>query len=541
MANLAQTPMDPKPFQDDVRAESLIESLKYKQCPHCGKRFRFKRHFGKHLEGHKRHDCKLCDALLSSRQENARHMLERHHIVVASKSLFKCEYCPKKFVKRATLHNHYKKHLEGQDVCLVCGEFVKSAEQLKAHQNKHEQEKEWHCEQCEQWFARRQQYLIHMKNLPTPGLHHQINQAPALKEGPVVGATKSTPVNPVEAIFQQSIGFSITREKSMAPIQWGDPITVGCVSCRLPDQVYYVITLLLIPPLPLFLYYLTIWLSDHVSVLFRSDDRDFVCFSFQTGFYYYIIMVIITTNTSTPIPKLCTACQLTFQTARSYSHHLNSPGHLKKASTDTVTCEKCNKSFRSQKVLSQHTQRVHLTTRVFQCDNCDYSTKCKANLARHNVAIHADRKEFICELCGTAFSTLNTLRDHHTYIHSEQRLFPCELCDKTFKRKSELNRHVKVHSDSRPVKCHCGQSYKCVSHLRRHEQKSHNVAKSKKGKKESSSIDRISSKQLNTSQDMSSGPGLLSNEDITPDVENTTSLLESLPEFLPHQLSLLNV
>nr|CAD7605117.1 unnamed protein product [Timema genevievae] len=565
MANLAQTPMDPKPFQDDVRAESLIESLKYKQCPHCGKRFRFKRHFGKHLEGHKRHDCKLCDALLSSRQENARHMLERHHIVVASKSLFKCEYCPKKFVKRATLHNHYKKHLEGQDVCLVCGEFVKSAEQLKAHQNKHEQEKEWHCEQCEQWFARRQQYLIHMKGVPKVSIHRekrlysvvfqnvlnllaimcqtQINAlTPVLPNilqdvwHHMSPATKSTPVNPVEAIFQQSIGFSITREKSMAPIQWGDPITVDCVSCRLPDQVYYVITLLLIPPLPLFLYYLTIWLSDHVSVLFRSDDRDFVCFSFQTGFYYYIIMVIITTNTSTPIPKLCTACQLTFQTARSYSHHLNSPGHLKKASTDTVTCEKCNKSFRSQKVLSQHTQRVHLTTSVFQCDNCDYSTKCKANLARHNVAIHADRKEFICELCGTAFSTLNTLRDHHTYIHSEQRLFPCELCDKTFKRKSELNRHVKIHSDSRPVKCHCGQSYKCVSHLRRHEQKSHNVAKSKKGKKESSSIDRISSKQLNTSQDMSSG-NVFNVQPLSSSLDGVTDLI-TLNELPMDTLSL---
>nr|CAD7576707.1 unnamed protein product [Timema californicum] len=163
MTNLAQTPLDPKPFQDDIRVESLMESVKYKQCPHCGKRFRFKRHFGKHLEGHKHHDCKLCDTLLSSRQENARHMLERHCIVVASKSLFKCEYCPKKFVKRATLHNHYKKHLEGQDVCLVCGEFVESAEELKAHQNNHEQDKEWQCEQCDQWFARRQQYLIHMK------------------------------------------------------------------------------------------------------------------------------------------------------------------------------------------------------------------------------------------------------------------------------------------------------------------------------------------------------------------------------------------
>nr|CAD7393213.1 unnamed protein product [Timema cristinae] len=419
MTNLAQTPMDPKPFQDDIRAESLIESLKYKQCPHCGKRFRFKRHFGKHLDGHKRHDCKLCDTLLSSRQENARHMLERHCIVVASKSLFKCDYCPKKFVKRATLHNHYKKHLVGQDVCLVCGEFVESAEELKAHQNKHEQDKEWQCEQCDQWFARRQQYLIHMK---------------------------------VES--RGSVPTFVWREN-----------------------------------------------EQESETQFRENYSLYT----QPGSNHDLTVISSLVHCDTPIPKLCTACQLTFHTARSYSHHLNSPGHLKKTSTDTVTCEKCNKSFRSQKVLSQHTQRVHLTTRMFQCDNCDYSTKCKANLARHNVAIHADRKEFICELCGTAFSTLNTLRDHHTYIHSDQRLFPCELCVKTFKRKSELNRHVKIHSDSRPVKCHCGQSYKCVSHLRRHEQKSHNVAKSKKGKKESSSIDRISSKQLNTSKDMSSG------------------------------------
>nr|CAD7576706.1 unnamed protein product [Timema californicum] len=316
MTNLAQTPLDPKPFQDDIRVESLMESVKYKQCPHCGKRFRFKRHFGKHLEGHKHHDCKLCDTLLSSRQENARHMLERHCIVVASKSLFKCEYCPKKFVKRATLHNHYKKHLEGQDVCLVCGEFVESAEELKAHQNNHEQDKEWQCEQCDQWFARRQQYLIHMKS------------------------HKKYTCESCGSSFPTKQRFLNHERQVHGTNTMGRPHHCGL--CEL---------------------------SFTRPSLLRHH--------FATH--------------SIPIPKLCAVCQLTFHTARSYSHHLNSPGHLKKASADTVTCEKCNKSFRSQKVLSQHTQRVHMTTRVFQCDNCDYSTKCKANLARHNVAIHADR------------------------------------------------------------------------------------------------------------------------------------------------------
>lgn len=59
--------------------------------------------------------------------------------------------------------------------------------------------------------------------------------------------------------------------------------------------------------------------------------------------------------------------------------------------------------------------------------------------------------------------------------------YKCEQCDKSFKRKSELSRHKKIHSDERPFVCEtCGVSYKRQTHLTRHEKNAHKITKSLK-------------------------------------------------------------
>lgn len=68
---------------------------------------------------------------------------------------------------------------------------------------------------------------------------------------------------------------------------------------------------------------------------------------------------------------------------------------------------------------------------------------------------------------------LSTLKDHNLFVHSDERNFNCDVCDKSFKRKNDLRRHYRSHSNDRMYVCHCKQSYKFMSHLRRHQETAH--------------------------------------------------------------------
>ena len=81
----------------------------------------------------------------------------------------------------------------------------------------------------------------------------------------------------------------------------------------------------------------------------------------------------------------------------------------------------------------------------------------------------------MCDQCAAAFHTLSTLKDHQLYVHTTEKRFTCGECQKAFKTSSSLNRHMRVHSETRPYQCYCGHSYKRMSHLRRHMTAVHNV------------------------------------------------------------------
>lgn len=50
-----------------------------------------------------------------------------------------------------------------------------------------------------------------------------------------------------------------------------------------------------------------------------------------------------------------------------------------------------------------------------------------------------------------------------------KKTFQCELCSYTCPRRSNLDRHMKSHTDERPHKCHlCGRAFRTVTLLRNH-------------------------------------------------------------------------
>lgn len=76
--------------------------------------------------------------------------------------------------------------------------------------------------------------------------------------------------------------------------------------------------------------------------------------------------------------------------------------------------------------------------------------------------------------CIALFCYTNTVTEYEIFrclccLLGVKKTFQCELCSYTCPRRSNLDRHMKSHTDERPHKCHlCGRAFRTVTLLRNH-------------------------------------------------------------------------
>nr|XP_053629491.1 zinc finger protein 728-like [Cherax quadricarinatus] len=197
-------------------------------------------------------------------------------------------------------------------------------------------------------------------------------------------------------------------------------------------------------------------------------------------------------------PLECRLCNKQFSHRRSLRKHMSSTIHEHMLLTNNLqkdhaydlkqnfafVCEYCGIKLPTRHMLSKHSRLAHEVGIIWSCPHCEYKTKRNHVFERHMELHLESRLNFMCEVCGSSFHTLATLKDHHSFVHSDERNFKCSQCNKSFKNKSSLARHSRTHSDDRPYQCHCGASYKRLSHLKRHIFSAHNeILKSRAVKK----------------------------------------------------------
>ncbi|XP_042863407.1 zinc finger protein 665-like [Penaeus japonicus] len=194
-------------------------------------------------------------------------------------------------------------------------------------------------------------------------------------------------------------------------------------------------------------------------------------------------------------------------------------------------CKICNKTFVNSCFKKQH-MKTHIDELQYMCNKCEATFKTKNRLQRHEL-LHIHDNFKICELCGLHFKDLSSLNHHRFAIHDlskqesdvtkylddkklsgrdelsetikggdssgsvansslrsmigkEQsggeghalddkksseniQAHPCKICKKIFKQKTNLNTHMRVHTDERPYKCdECGSAFHQISHLKDH-------------------------------------------------------------------------
>ncbi|XP_034721157.1 zinc finger protein 497-like [Etheostoma cragini] len=199
-------------------------------------------------------------------------------------------------------------------------------------------------------------------------------------------------------------------------------------------------------------------------------------------------------------PHLCDVCGRKF--ARQYQlkrHKVLVHAGGKEGTPRNVPCDAafgcgvCGKRLKTAALLARHA-RCHSAEKPHRCGVCLRSFLSAACLAQHNMRVHqranagdaphaarrrrnaappGAAKEFPCPVCGRVFR-FRSLLASHALTHSELRPFGCDFCSRSFRRLSHLKRHREVvHADGqRPPQsfvCHvCGKDKKCRSQLARH-------------------------------------------------------------------------
>ncbi|XP_037823192.1 zinc finger protein 271-like isoform X2 [Lucilia sericata] len=119
---------------------------------------------------------------------------------------------------------------------------------------------------------------------------------------------------------------------------------------------------------------------------------------------------------------------------------------------------------------------VSAETDQHECAVCMKLFKCQQAVARHLHRHHPEIEFFKCPYCDDNFYGLDLLAEHIKVKKHIQKPNICKYCLKSFDRKTDLNRHIRIHTDERPYSCNvCDTAFKQVNHLKRHRESMHSI------------------------------------------------------------------
>ncbi|KAF0034182.1 hypothetical protein F2P81_014248 [Scophthalmus maximus] len=95
----------------------------------------------------------------------------------------------------------------------------------------------------------------------------------------------------------------------------------------------------------------------------------------------------------------------------------------------------------------------------FKCVTCGDAFKQKSQLNKH-LRVHTGERRNSCKTCGRSFACNSDLLIH-TRRHTGEKPYPCATCGKRFIDMSSLKTHMSVHTGEKPYSCKiCGKHFR---------------------------------------------------------------------------------
>lgn len=110
-----------------------------------------------------------------------------------------------------------------------------------------------------------------------------------------------------------------------------------------------------------------------------------------------------------------------------------------------------------------------------QCSHCNKNFTSKSDLDKH-VRVHTNQRPYVCLDCGQTFKQLGSFKGHQAAKHAilKNGYFVCNICEKYFPLKERLKLHLRTHAGIKPYKCKlCDKQFArgggLAQHLRTHD------------------------------------------------------------------------
>ncbi|XP_072038266.1 uncharacterized protein [Amphiura filiformis] len=185
----------------------------------------------------------------------------------------------------------------------------------------------------------------------------------------------------------------------------------------------------------------------------------------------------------------CKKCAKTYATKYGLITHM-----VDHSGTKPFECKDCGKRFKQLSHLNTHQLR-HAGLRPHSCSVCGKRFVQASHLKRH-MHTHTTEGAFFCDLCPRKFTYPSELRLHKVKAHTpgkpdgkernvrkhvdvvKSKLDPkpdgasviiCPECGKSYNYQSQLDKHMKRHTNNRPHICkECGMQFMEIHHLNQH-------------------------------------------------------------------------
>ncbi|GFR84048.1 zinc finger protein [Elysia marginata] len=163
----------------------------------------------------------------------------------------------------------------------------------------------------------------------------------------------------------------------------------------------------------------------------------------------------------------CSECQRVFQKRENLTSHMYS---VHKTCPISLHCSYCGHVAERPFELVQHSVQLHGDALPFKCphESCSFSSSKRSDVVKH-MMVHSSVKAVRCHRCGQHFKTVKNLQLHKNSCYNLKK-YICEVCGRRFNIKSSMQKHVDtVHRGTKAYLCpDCGKTFSCNANLQRH-------------------------------------------------------------------------